>query len=70
MSRAILREFGERVRALRQRKKLSQEKLALQAELERSYVGQVERGETNISLLNIEKIANGLGVRVRDLFRN
>lgn len=43
-------------------KRVSQEELAFRAELDRSFVGQVERGERNVSLVNIHKLATGLGV--------
>ena len=55
--------FGECVRKIRLARGLSQEKLAELADLHRNYVGAVERGERNISLLNIVKLAHGLGVR-------
>lgn len=55
--------FGKRIRELRLRRGLSQEKLAEQADLHRNYVGGVERGERNVSLLNIVKLARGLSVR-------
>jgi transcriptional regulator with XRE-family HTH domain len=55
--------FGRRVRELRLRRGLSQEKLAELADLHRNYVGGVERGERNVSLLNIVKLARGLSVR-------
>lgn len=55
--------FGRRVRELRLRRGLSQEKLAELADLHRNYVGGVERGERNLSLLNIVKLARGLSVR-------
>ncbi|MCY3921347.1 MAG: helix-turn-helix transcriptional regulator [Chloroflexi bacterium] len=60
--------FGRRVRRLRRLRGLSQEALALRCGLDRTYVGGVERGERNISLLNIHRIARGLGLPVRDLF--
>lgn len=58
----ILAEFGARLRELRHNARLTQEALALNSGIDRSYVGQVERGERNISLENIVKLANGLGV--------
>jgi transcriptional regulator with XRE-family HTH domain len=65
----ILTLFGERVRVLRQTRGLSQEALALAAGLDRTYIGGVERGERNISLLNIQKIAQALDVSPADLLK-
>lgn len=62
------KQFGERVRALRRKRGLSQESLAHAAALDRTYIGGVERGERNISLLNIHTIARALRVPVKDLF--
>jgi transcriptional regulator with XRE-family HTH domain len=59
--------FGNRVRELRLQRKFSQEKLAELADLHRNYVGGVERGERNVSLLNIVKLARGLKVRPSEL---
>jgi transcriptional regulator with XRE-family HTH domain len=59
--------FGRRVRELRLERRLSQEKLAELAELHRNYVGGIERGERNVSLLNIVKLAHGLNVRPEKL---
>jgi transcriptional regulator with XRE-family HTH domain len=56
--------FGKRVRHFRLERRLSQEKLAELADLHRNYVGGVERGERNVSLLNIVKLARGLDVKV------
>jgi transcriptional regulator with XRE-family HTH domain len=63
----IQKRFGKRVREIRKRKGLSQEALALTCELDRTYIGGVERGERNISLLNIYKIADALGVPAKEL---
>lgn len=64
----IKREFGERVRELRNEKRLSQEALARACGLDRTYIGGIERGERNLSLINIHKIADALPVPVRELF--
>lgn len=58
----IKKEFGERLKSIRRQKGLSQEALAFACELDRSYVGGVERGERNISLINICKLARALEV--------
>ena len=55
--------FGKRLRELRLKRKLSQEKLAEIAELHRNYVGLMERGESNVSLLTLVALARALGVR-------
>ena len=59
--------FGERLRQIRQKKGISQEALAHLAGLHRTYVSGVERGERNISLLNIERLAIALDVAMSDL---
>ena len=64
----IQKQFGDRVRELRKLKQLSQETLALACDLDRTYIGGGERGERNISLVNIYKIAEALGVGAKDLF--
>lgn len=66
----IQKHFGERVREMRKLKGLSQEALALACELDRTYVGGVERGERNISLINIYRIAEALGVSPKELLED
>ena len=63
----ILVAFGERLRKIRKRKGLSQEKLAELAGLHRTYVSSIERGERNISLENIKRLAQALDAKLRDL---
>ena len=59
--------FGRRLREVRQGRGISQEKLAELAGLHRTYVSSVERGQQNISLLNIESLAQALGVKMAEL---
>lgn len=63
----LLKEFGRRVQAFREKMGISQEKLAECANVHRTYIGTVERGETNITLSNIYKIAEALEVDVKQL---
>ena len=64
----IKSEFGLRVRELRARSGISQELLAERAGLDRTYISSVERGERNISIVNIEKIAHALNVTNEYMF--
>jgi transcriptional regulator with XRE-family HTH domain len=64
----FLIKFGCRVREFRRQKNLSQEELAELAGIDRTYVGGVERGERNISLLNIKKLSDALGIKPKDFF--
>ncbi|MFD1862837.1 helix-turn-helix domain-containing protein [Planococcus chinensis] len=66
----VLTDFGKRVKELRLKAGITQESLAIRAELDRSYVGAIERGEKNLSLLNIEKLANALDVDLSYLFEH
>ncbi|SNR64269.1 Helix-turn-helix [Methylobacillus rhizosphaerae] len=63
----VQQRFGERLATLRKEKGWSQEKLALESEIARSYLGGVERGQRNISLINICKLAKTLGVTTSEL---
>lgn len=62
MADSITHTFGLRVRTFRLKKGYSQEDLAEHSGLHRTFIGRVERGETNITLINICRIARGLGV--------
>jgi transcriptional regulator with XRE-family HTH domain len=66
----IRRIFGKRVRQLRKTQGFSQESFADAAELHRTYIGAIERGEQNVSLDNIERIAKALKVDIVELFKN
>jgi len=59
--------FANKLREIRIQKGFSQEKLADISGLHRTYIGSVERGERNISIDNIERLANALEIKVRDL---
>lgn len=63
-------EFGKHLRELRQAQELTLEKLAERADLHTNYVGSVERGERNLSLFNIWRLANGLGVTAAELVQS
>ncbi len=65
----ILVRFGERIRELRKRSGFSQEEFAERCELDRTYVGGIERGERNLSLRNIAVIARALGVTLSELMK-
>ena len=62
--------FGARLAVLRKGLGLSQEQLALESGLARSYLGGVERGQRNIALLNIFKLSEALGVEPSELFKS
>jgi len=65
-----LKKVGLNIRKVRKEKEISQESLALAADLDRSYVGGVERGERNISIVNLKKIADALKVPVSQLLKD
>ena len=62
-------DLGNRMRTLRQQIGLSQEKFALKIGMDRSYFASVETGRRNVSIINIKKIADGLGVSLGELFK-
>jgi len=59
--------FGRRLRELRKERGLSQEELAFRAGLHRTYVSSAERGERNVALINIQRLAKALDVDICDL---
>jgi len=69
MSKTVRNKFGKRVRELRRQRGWSQEEFADKAGLHRTYIGSVERGEQNVSIDNIEKLAKTLGVSIDNLFK-
>ena len=66
----ITKRIGLNITILREKQGLTQEKLAELADLHRAYIGQIERGEKNIGLKNLQKIAIGLNVNIGDLLNN
>ena len=68
LKKDILINFGVKVRFYIKSKGLSLEELSFKADLHRTYIGMIERAEKNITLTNIEKIANALEIDIKDLF--
>lgn len=65
----ITTKFGDRIKQIRLSRGISQEKFALSIEMDRTYYASVENGKRNISIVNIEKIAKGLGISLEELFK-
>ena len=61
-------ELGKKIKQLRMKKGLSQEKFALEIGMDRTYFASVEAGKWNISICNIKKIADGLEISLSELF--
>ena len=61
-------KIGKRVRELRNAKGLSQEKFALECDLDRTYIASIEQGRRNVSIANIEKIAKAFNISIFELF--
>ncbi len=66
----ILKRFGANLREYRHRAGLSQEKLAAKAGIDRTYVGGAERGERNVALVNVVRLADALGIRPAQLLED
>ena len=64
----IKKQIGDRIRYLRKSKGLSQEELGWKAKLHYTYIGGIERGEKNVSIITLSKIAKGLGTSVNEFF--
>lgn len=67
MNSILLKKFGKRVRKERMLQGISQERLGELAKVHRTYIGMIERGEQNITLTNIDKLAKALRVKSKDL---
>jgi len=65
----LLRKFGNRVRQLRKAKGWSQEQLAEESGLHTNYIGGIERGERNLSLINLDRLAKAFGISVSELLK-
>jgi len=63
----INKRVGFNIRKYREKKGWSQEQLAFEADLHRAYIGQIERGEKNIGLINLQKIAEALRIQIQKL---
>jgi len=64
----IKKKFGLKIKELRKERGLSQEKLAHLAEIDRTYLPSIEKGERNVSIEIVERLANALDVKIKDLF--
>ncbi len=65
-----LKKFGQRIKELRHIKSISQEELADQAGVHRTYIGMIERGEKNITLISMLKLTNALSITMSNLFKD
>ncbi len=65
----VLYEFGKRVAYLRNLEGITQEELGFRSELEKSYIGDIEKGKRNPTFINILKISKGLNVSLEELFK-
>ena len=65
----IKKKIGEKIKLLRIEKGWSQEKLALNADLDRTYIPSIEKGERNVSITVVQKIADAFEVEISELFK-
>ena len=63
-------KIGQRIKELREKAEMSQKDLAYAADLDRSYIASIENGQRNVSIVNIEKIANALNVTLKEFFND
>lgn len=63
----INKRAGSNIRKFRKRRGWTQEKLAFETNMHRAYIGQIERGEKNIGIKNLEKISKALNIKTKDL---
>ncbi len=66
----IKQKIGQRIKELREQKKISQKDLAYTSDIDRSYIASVESGKRNISIVNIEKISLAMDVSVQEFFNS
>jgi len=66
----IKKKFGKNLKRLRLDKGISQESLALSADLDRTYIPSIEKGERNVSITVVEKLANALNVSISEFFKD
>lgn len=64
----LTEKLGQKIRIERMKRKMSQEKLAELSELNRNFIGMVERGESNITVKNLEAISKAFGMEIKELF--
>ena len=64
----IKKKFGKKLKKLRLEKGLSQESLALMADLDRTYIPSIEKGERNVSIMVLEKLAKALNISIKEFF--
>ncbi len=63
-------KIGQRIKELREKAEMSQKDLAYTADLDRTYIASIENGQRNVSIVNIEKIANALNVTLKEFFND